>query len=65
MVISFPYTDKQVRPKEGRRIQWPKRWVTDKNYKDEDNSPKNNTKYCVSTSDGTYKDAITPYLIYR
>ena len=43
-VESFLCPDKQGTPEKGRRIQRPKRWVTTKNYKDEDNSPKNHTQ---------------------
>ena len=32
-------------PEKGQRIQQPKHCITNNNHKDEDNSPKNNTKY--------------------
>ena len=48
-VKSFPYLDKQGTPEEDRRIQRLKRCALAKNNKDEDNSPKNNTKYYTSS----------------
>ena len=44
-IKSFPYPDKQGTPEKGRRMQRLKRCVTININKDEDNSPKNNTKY--------------------
>ena len=43
-VEPFLYQDKQRTPEEGWRIQWPKRYVTTNNNKNEDNSPKNHTE---------------------
>ena len=49
LVESFLYPNKLGIPEEGWRIQQPKRYVTPNNNKDEDNSLKNNTKYCTSS----------------
>ena len=43
-VASFLWPDKQATPEESRRTQWPKRYITTNNSKDEDNSSKNHTQ---------------------
>ena len=53
-VESFQCPDKQGTPKEGWRIQWPKRYVTTNNNKDEDDNPKINTQIKAFTENDTY-----------
>ena len=46
-IDGFSYVE--LNAEERRMIQRPKGCVTTNNNKDEDNSPKNNTKYCTSS----------------